>query len=110
MQLGPGRLSGARGPSPLGWRWPKHWSCVRGICGHGSNPCLITTHRGMGRGNNLGDFSRIRRVSRGPGQGRGGLARCLEDELWPPQVFSIVSAWIDEGSKGGGGGLCIYRV
>ena len=37
---------------------------------------------------------------------KGGLTRCLEDELWPPRVFSIVIAWVDEGlmRNGGGGG------
>ena len=78
--------------------------------------------------------------SRLPGPGEGGLAQCREDELWPPQVFAIATALIDEGFKreggggggggcrrgevsqgrdregrrvifaGGGGGLCIYRV
>ena len=39
-----------------------------------------------------------------PWPGKEGLARCLEDELWPPRVFSIVAAWVGLMRKGGGGG------
>ena len=44
--------------------------------------------------------------------GEGGLARCQEDELWPPRVFSITAAWMDEGCRrerggGGGGGVAV---
>ena len=39
-----------------------------------------------------------------PWPGKGALARCPEDELWPPRVFAIAAAWMDEGFRGGGGG------
>ena len=71
-----------------------------------------------------------------PSLREGGLAQCQEDELWPPQVFAIAAAWMDEGLRRGGrvpcrrggvsqgrdqegrrwillgraGRLCIYRV
>ena len=31
-----------------------------------------------------------------PWLGKGGLARCREDEMWPPRVFVIGAAWIEK--------------
>ena len=41
-----------------------------------------------------------------PWPGEGGLARCREDELWPPRVFAYSATWMEEGFKRGARGWC----
>ena len=69
---------------------------MRGSCGHGSNLCLILAHRGVAWEMSIGFTGSIEADGIGgspvPWPAEGGLARCREDELWPPRVFAIATA------------------